>query len=535
MPEPIEAFLRTVALFAELEDDLLEELAAATNTVHVPAGAWLFREGDVTESMYVVRCGRVQVVHETSGDVIRMFAPGDVCGELAFLTGSPRAASARAMRDSELVELKREQLAALLRQEERFATALLQLLGRRLQDSGGPLPSPPKPPSVVTVLAAGEVSIEQAVAAVVAELGSPLVLDWAALHPSEVTAVLDDADRTGRSVILRSADSDAVEWRSFCVRQADRVLVVADVVRDLPPADGLLGCDLAVVGGGDPEQLAGVLQPRCVSRTEGGWGIAARRLLDSATALVLSGGGARGLAHVGAFSELVEAGFAPDIVGGCSIGAFVGAMVAMGWDPSRIERACRAELAEGKPFRDYTMPRVSLIKARRAEAMLARIFGDHRVEDLPIPFFTVAADLVSGELVVERAGLVREAVAASMSLPGLAPPVQRRGQLLVDGGVVDNLPIDVVLQRERAFVVAVDVMRRHSTRISEAPRLLDTIARASTLGSWPRTEQNRSRADVLIVPDVADIGLLEFDAIDRAIVAGRAAARTAVPLLDAKR
>src|SRR6476619_8006587 len=106
---------------------------------------------------------------------------------------------------------------------------------------------------------------------------------------------------------------------------------------------------------------------------------------------------------------------------------------------------CRVEVAQRAPFSDYTLPRYALIRARRAESMLRRVFEDVFVEELPRPLFTVSADLLSGQMVVQREGSLVEAVGASMAIPGLAPPVPHGAQLLIDGGVLNNLPIDLMV------------------------------------------------------------------------------------------
>ena len=142
------------------------------------------------------------------------------------------------------------------------------------------------------------------------------------------------------------------------------------------------------------------------------------------------------------------------------MGAFVGAMAALGWPPEAMIETCHRELSRRAPFSDYTFPRHALIRARRAASMLDRVFGDAALEQLAWPLFTVSADLLSSRMVIHRTGSVIEAVGSSMAIPGLAPPVLRRSELLVDGGVLNNLPIDVMVGDEPGPVVAVDVMRR---------------------------------------------------------------------------
>ena len=216
------------------------------------------------------------------------------------------------------------------------------------------------------------------------------------------------------------------------------------------------------------------------------------------------------------------------------MGAFIGAMTALGWKPDTMVDVCRRELAQRAPFSDYTIPRHALIRARRAASMLKRMFGELALEQLARPLYTVSADLLSSRMVIHRTGSIVDTVGASMAIPGLAPPVSRESQLLVDGGVLNNLPVDVMVADEPGPVVAVDVMRRLDAAgvdLREGPLLptiVETLSRATVLGSVERAEANRALAHVLIAPDVQDIPLRGFRNLDRAVDAGRRAAEQAL-------
>jgi predicted acylesterase/phospholipase RssA len=175
---------------------------------------------------------------------------------------------------------------------------------------------------------------------------------------------------------------------------------------------------------------------------------------------------------------------------------------------------------------------IVLIRSRKAGRMLERIFGELQVEELPRPLFTVSADLLSSRTVVHRRGSLIEAVGASMSIPGLVPPLARVGQLLVDGGVLNNLPVDLMEDSHEGPVIAVDVVRRLELEDRSAtprlPSIMETMTRATVLGSVERAEKNRTLAALVVSPDVQDVGLREFAALDRAVAAGRAAAEAAL-------
>jgi predicted acylesterase/phospholipase RssA len=136
--------------------------------------------------------------------------------------------------------------------------------------------------------------------------------------------------------------------------------------------------------------------------------------------------------------------------------------------------------------------------------MLERIFGDAIVEELPVSLFTVSADLMASRTIVHRRGSLVEAVGASMSIPGLVPPFSRPGRLLVDGGVLNNLPVDVMAADDEGPIVAIDVIRRREgvdeSAVPALPTITETLSRATVLGSVERAENNRRLADLVVTP-----------------------------------
>jgi NTE family protein len=569
-------FVRSVSLFASLPDSAVEEIAGRAEETHVAAGDWLFREGDPGEGLYVLRTGRLEVVRE-AGDaeiLIRSLSPGAVLGELAVLTDAPRSASVRARRDSGLLGLSSAAFLELL-EDDQFALALTRALAIQLQASRAvTLPSDPVPP-VIAIVPLGE---NVASGSFAAELATALG-HWTrvkSLGREEATEAesygdaLDRWERAGGQVVLGVEFSDDSAWKAFCMRQADRVVAVTDgATRPSARDAGATGADLAVLGWPESRRaLDGwveALEPRTVyavcdgDRRSPSIEAVARRLSGHSPGVVLSGGGARGLAHIGVLDELLAAGVTLDRVGGCSMGALVGALFATGLGPDEIEDKLRAELVERSPMNDYTVPLAALVRGRKAEAMLLRLFGELQIEELEREFFCVSSDLVSSELVVHRRGPLYEAVGASFCLPGIGPPVAAGDRLLVDGGVLDNLPVATMAARGEGPVFAVDVSSRFepptrraggtgrpglrglSARLRRAiigwdtplPSFGETLTRTVVLGSIDTAEAAQKHADIVIAPAVQGIGLVEFGRIAEIRAQGAAAAREALARLPA--
>ena len=237
-------------------------------------------------------------------------------------------------------------------------------------------------------------------------------------------------------------------WATHAVRSADRVLAVTDRAHRAPAADQrwslLEGCDLVALrararawcerlDARTVHNLPDGLRPPAVDRI-------ARSLAGRSIGLVLSGGGARAFTHLGVLDELEAAGVTIDRVAGCSMGGFIAALRAQERPAGEIAEVIREEFVRRHLLRDYTVPIAAILRHRRAFAMAQRVFGETRIEELPLDYFCVSCDLLTARLVVHRRGLVWLASGASMNLPTIYPPLPLDGQLLVDGGVLNNLP-----------------------------------------------------------------------------------------------
>jgi NTE family protein len=545
---PHESPLSASPLLGALTPRVQEELLAAAETTRLPAQEWLFREGEPGDRLYLVRAGRLRVVSERDGRgrVLRLLGPGAVLGELAVLTGAPRSAAVQAVRDAELLEIDGERFQDLLQQSPELAAGLATALAAQIQ-RGGTVEPAEAPTAVVAIVAVAEVAGDRArdeLSRAFATLGDTVSLAGAVTEAAEAWdwgRQLAELEREHDHVLLH-AELDGSDWSRFCLRQADRIVVLTPAAPPPPILEAPGSCDVLFLEPPTTDDVAawharGDVRAHHVvpvdTELPASAARVARRLTGQSFGLVLSGGGARAFAHIGVLEVLEGEGLEVDRLGGCSMGAFIGAMAALGWKPGTMVDVCRRELAQRAPFSDYTIPRHSLIRARRAASMLRRMFGELALEQLARPLYTISADLLSSRMVIHRTGSIVDTVGASMAIPGLAPPVSRQSQLLVDGGVLNNLPVDVMVADEPGPVVAVDVMRRlDSSGVDLAqgpllPTIVETLSRATVLGSVERAEANRALAHVLIAPDVHDVSLRGFRNLDRVVDAGRRAAEQA--------
>jgi EmrB/QacA subfamily drug resistance transporter len=557
--ESLADFLTYVPVFKGLDRELLKTVASASRAVRVPPGEWLFRAGDPGDCMYVVRAGRIEVVDESAGAVIRELGRGDVIGELALLTDTPRSASARAARACDLVAIERAPFEAVLRDAPALSLALTRSLAGQLRDTRAPVVAARPRPVTIALLGLDErVPLERIADGLAAAFGRLGLLDAddasAAEAPPPPGAdpaatygpLLDRAEAASDLVLLDAGRlSASTPWQEFCLQQADRIIAASagdgTPPDQLPPA--LRGCDLLghdiSPGRSQLTVWAERLQPieaHLVREPTFADDLArlARRLSGRSLGIVLSGGGARAFSHIGVLEELLAAGLEIDRVAGVSMGAFVGALFATGAPIEEIDARCFEEWAQRRPLSDYTLPRHSLIRGERLRAALGRTFGELAIEELPRSFMCGATELRSGRLVLFRHGSLADAVGCSMCLPIIGPPQVRGRELLIDGSLVDNLPVGAMAGMGEGPIIAVDVKAAVDRpdsgpeRAMRVPGLGETVARVLLLGSTNTSESAARHADLVITPRAVGVGLLEFHQLDAAREAGRAAAREAL-------
>jgi NTE family protein len=263
----------------------------------------------------------------------------------------------------------------------------------------------------------------------------------------------------------------------------------------------------------------------------------AARIAGRSVGLVLGGGGARAFCHLGVVEELEAAGITIDRFAGTSMGSIVAALLASGLNAAATDAHIYEYFVRHNPIGDYTMPRSGLIRGQRTMSALRSAYGEKLVEELPKQFRCVSVDLVARRAIVHRRGLLSDVVGCSLRIPGVYAPKIYDGTLHVDGGVLNNLPVDTLADGEGPLI-AVSIISRAEpdpgsgspgARVPRVPGIVDTLMRTITIGSGMASAAAMARADVVIQPDTSSVGFLEFHQIDRAREAGRIAARAALP------
>jgi CRP-like cAMP-binding protein/predicted acylesterase/phospholipase RssA len=580
------------SLCGPLEERDLRFLDEQAEWVDLQRGAKLFDVGEAGERLYVLLTGRLEAVIPDEGGAERVIGEvrrGESVGEMALLTDKPRTATIRAVRDSRLVGFTRESFERITARFPRALVAVNRILVERLSRATGraPVPGPGAVRTIAVVTIGGQRDFAGRLAAALAARGSTLRLNRELLdrdlgiktsvnepedHPAQLrlAAWLDDQEVRHRFV-LYEADPEASGWTRKCLRQADQILLIcsaeepldeARLARQLPPdwrADAAARTTLVVLHDDDRHHPRGTserLTALDLSRREhvrwqrpGDFERLARLFDGAALGLVLGGGGARAFAHIGVIQALREAGLEIDMVGGTSLGAMIAIQCALGLEPEEMVAANRRAFIEGKPQYDLTLPLFGLISARRAERILERDFGDLRLEDLWINCFAIASNLTTARQMVLRRGPVKKVIRASTALPGVVVPVVWDHEILVDGGLLNNVPGDVMRGLCGGRLIAADVSpaqdlsfettedrlpspwRVLGSRINpfargiKAPNLAQILTRSTTLASVQNAAVAQAQADLYLKLPVDGFSMFDTSALEKIVEIGYRHAR----------
>lgn len=237
--------------------------------------------------------------------------------------------------------------------------------------------------------------------------------------------------------------------------------------------------------------------------------------------LALGSGGARGFAHLGVMKVFKEEGIPIDYLSGSSMGALIACFYATGLDMDQLYKISSA--FKRKYYLDFTVPKMGFVAGKRVKDLIRIFTHGKNIEELNIPVAVVATDLMSGEKVVFTKGPIADAVRASISIPGIFVPEKINGRLLVDGGVVDRIPVSVVKEMGAEMVIAVDVS--HVKTNTEITSIYDVIMQSIDIMQMELVDHRMVASDIMIRPRVEKYNSRAFTNIEEIINIGEEAAR----------
>ncbi|EAQ36117.1 Patatin [Nitrobacter sp. Nb-311A] len=597
-----DALLQTVLrdYFASDNAAILNTIRSQAEYVDLVSGAVLLRQGEAGDDVYFVLSGRLHAFSETESGARKILGEigrGETIGELALFTGEPRSATIVAVRDTLLVKVTRAMIEHAILQHPEIEMSMMRVVIRRFRQRERERQTPLVPVNICILpvtpgpdaadfarrlrnaqaAMAGPVTVVTA-DDVVKRFG--IAPDHAPeQHNDALAGYIDDIEAQSRAVYL-VADGDDTAWTRFCLRHADEVLLLANADHD----PGLAAVERACLSPAAPISIARqtlVLLHRTDTKIPVGtthWLNArpnarhfhirpqlpadmhrlARIVAGRGIGLVLSGGGARGFAHIGVIKALEEAGIPVDMLGGSSIGAVMGMVLALGRSADEVAAAVRKAFLQhprGNVTGDYNfIPLVSLIKGARTRSAMTQAVRDATgrdaidSEDCWTTFFTIASDFSTGsEAVLLRGDLTRN-VGASYAIPGALPPVFIGRHMMYDGSTFNNFPVDVMARLGAGRIIGVDLsidreqlfdidcvpgtptllrdkLKPRAKRRYLLPSVPETMLRSSFITSISKQKEMGKFTDLLFRPRTPECRLLDWSRFDEMVAAGYSQAR----------
>ncbi len=545
---PSQHNLRTIPFFSDLSADVLDAIAQRLQREHYHKGAVIVQEEEPGDCMYIIESGQVKVITAKGGQekIHAYLGPGNFFGEMSVLLGEKRSATVQVVIDVDLLVLRKDDLDALLKEHPVIALAITRELSRRL---GRALEVPAQAEEFNIVACVG--SATPRLARYLAELTGESVLLFDVGGLANVT--LDPAWLRESNLIF-SRDASLIGAEALPARLSEMVERYYWVLLAVAPYETpltLKAMELADItihlGGGDDSWVRGVAP-------KGHWSAAdnekslrrlARRIAKRLVGIALSSGNARGFAHIGVLKVLEENGIPIDMIAGTSAGAVFGSLYAAGRSLPEIYRFAvniqrQYNFATGFRYWDFRIPpRSGLIKGNKVLEYFRESLANKTFDDLDIPLYIIAADVISGEEIVFDRGPVAEAVRASMSVIGVLEPAFVAGRHLIDGGAVNPIPSQLLADKGINIVLASSVIpsledrlhRRELKREGRAPNVIGIVMGAMEIMESEIIKTRMGPVDVLIEPDIGRYGTLEYDKVNEMMRCGEEAAHQKVPFI----
>ena len=537
--------LRNIPFFSDLDETVLDAISRRLQREHYHKNANIFLEDEPGDCMYIIESGQVKVISEKDGreKIFGYLGPGNFFGEMALLLGDKRSATARVVIDADLLVLRQHDLEELLSQHPSIAVMMTRELGRRLGRSNKEKEEKEEF-NIVAVMGNSAATLARYLAQLTGEevclfdLGglANITLYPAPLAQAGVALVRDAAPLGPEDLPERL--SNLVEqyyWVLLCIAPYEtpltfKAMELADVTVQIGAAEQSWTQQITskIFWRGDESDPS-------IRRM-------ARRIAQRLVGLALSSGNARGFAHIGVLKVLEENGIPIDMMAATSAGAVVGSMYVAGHSiADLVEFAVNVQrqynFLTGFRYWDFRLPpRSGLIKGNMVLNYFRKWLSDKTFDDLPIPLYIVATDLISGEEIVFDRGPVADAVRASMSVIGILEPAYVSGRFLIDGGSVNPVPTQLLADKGIRIILASNTIpsledrihRRELRREGRLPNVAGILMGAMEIMESEIIKTRMGPVDVLIQPDIARYGTLEYEKVREIIHRGEEAAQTQI-------
>lgn len=558
--------LQSTELFSEIHEEVAEALLKRLNQIELSAGEVLFEEGTQSDSFYILVEGHLIALLKTiegKEKVIGSVEIGETVGEMGALSQQPRSLTVKATVHSRVLKLTRDEFELFSKDHPQILMNMINYIITRSQNTLKLLSEKKVYKHIAIIQGNNLININHFFESINKYLpkNHNIVLLNSTESNLNLSKEISHAERSGKILIFLLTpetlptlqakinhlgeiyivvkDEGEANFSEFSLEMAkgkhnpiktdvelilfhdDDIKMPKDTIRWLKQTNFTMHHHLHLNKKSDYQRLI-------------------RFMMGKPFGIVLGGGGGKGWASVGALKAILDSRIPIDIIGGTSVGALIGACYAyhLNYDDLYEDYIKLSEAAD-KPFavKNFTWPLISLLSSKKPTEQLKKIFEEVQIEDLWLPFFSVATNLNKGKEVVHQTGTLWECLRASMAIPGIIPPVVMDGQLYVDGGILNNLPVDVMrsLVGKDAYIIAISLSKlgedkrrydfppvitftmgllrklRLGYKDYKIPPFFNTFLNALLVGSSAREKANKLKANLLVTPDLSSFGTLKID------------------------
>ncbi|MHA7130717.1 patatin-like phospholipase family protein [Algoriphagus namhaensis] len=486
-------------LFGDLDESLAEEIVSTGKALTLNTGDYLFHQGDQERILYLVLSGRLRAIKEEQGRqmILGDIGEGEPVGEFAVFTREPRMASVLAIRRSVVIEFTLEEYLSLVAKRPNLAAALTSFVIQRQRRNAFEQKKATPPKNIALVQLQENQDLSPWTSGMLAHFSGKNVPIQ--IHHSEDVADQDSdqffsslEQRKGLNIMV--CGHSHLDWAKECLLYADLVVVATDfeASSELYPIEKELGLYSRSILNKKtyllllhreekniPFQTQRWFENRAINlhihlrkNHQGDLQRFCRIITHEAVGLVLSGGGARGYAHLGAIKALQEQGITPDFLGGTSAGAIYGmTMNYLNFDLQLMAEKTEESIRRRLTSSGFALPIISMKTGKKIQKFLHDTFGESDIEDLWVNSYCVSTNFTKAKPKVHKRGRISQRVMASLSVPGIFPPVVIGDSLHVDGAVMDNLPIEPMYDYPVQKIIAISLSGTPTPRVnfSETP------------------------------------------------------------------
>ncbi len=546
-------------LFGELSVSQTEEITQIIGIQKCNAGDYLFHQGDTDKALYIVVQGLFRSIQEHHGTskILGDIGISEPVGEFAFFSHEPRSASVVALRDSSFLKVDESAYALLSERFPALPIALTRYIMERLKKNNLRSGGGGKPKNIALIKLDDAHDVEDYTALIKEEFSSMgtsfNIYDHHCCDETGMDELFDQMDNhDGLNFLI--CDERNHDWTQRSILYSDLIILGAEFasdsrIRKIEQQFKLYSNDLLSKkvflllmheeSAPEPSDTRRWFDKRTFDlhiHMRRNHVKDARRfcriLLHKAIGLVLGGGGAKGYAHAGALKAMMEQGMEFDFVGGSSIGALMAiAITRSDFDLQTIEKICREGAEHKVTTNDYDLPMISLMTGNKMRRYLNHFLQDVYIEDLWVSTFCVTTNFSAANVAVHEYGLARKYMEASVAIPGVFPPVIIDKQLHVDGGVMDNLPIEAMSSKPVDHIVAISLTSTDAREINRSdipsgrtlamtklkrkqkthlPGMTSLLINSLTLSSRQKQEVNKNRASFYMELNLKGFGFLDW-------------------------